>query len=126
MFLALAFLLAAPPEYVFVPDTKPYLMLCRHEWGLVGKLDSAGNFDPEWRHPPGSVVTSSPAAGLLNFGAGKPGYEFRSGRLIPGTLNKEGDFVPELGGKIIDFKEYRYSKDAPYIYNLPGRFELKK
>ena len=37
-----------------------------------------------------------------------------------------GDFVPDLGGKIIDFKEYRHSKDAPKTYNLPGRFELKK
>jgi hypothetical protein len=48
-------------------------------------------------------------------------YEYRSGRLIPGTLQKTGNFVPDVGSKVIDFKEY--DPDPPRkrrIYNLPG------
>lgn len=46
-------------------------------------------------------------------------YEFRSGRLIKGTLQKTGNFVPELGSRILDFKDYDpLSKRR--IYNLPG------
>lgn len=46
-------------------------------------------------------------------------YEFRSGRLIKGTLHKTGNFVPELGSKILDFKEYD-PRGRRRIYNLPG------
>jgi hypothetical protein len=47
-------------------------------------------------------------------------YEFRSGRLLKGTLQKSGNFVPELGSKVIDFKTYDPSTDRRRIYNLPG------
>jgi hypothetical protein len=46
-------------------------------------------------------------------------YEFRSGRLIKGTLHKTGNFVPELGSKILDFKDYD-PRGRRRIYNLPG------
>jgi len=46
-------------------------------------------------------------------------YEFRSGRLIKGTLQKTGNFVPELGSKIMDFKDYD-PLGRRRIYNLPG------
>jgi hypothetical protein len=46
-------------------------------------------------------------------------YEYRSGRLIQGTLQKSGNFVPELGSKILDFKEYNPNSPRR-IYNLPG------
>ena len=49
-------------------------------------------------------------------------YELRSARLIPGMYRPEGLFVPELGGKIIDFKDYNYSDKAIPIWNLPGKF----
>lgn len=41
-------------------------------------------------------------------------------------LDEDGNFVPALGSKAIDFKEYHYSKDAPRIYNLPGTSEQRK
>ena len=47
-------------------------------------------------------------------------YEFRSGRLIKGTLQKTGNFVPELGSKLMDFKDYDPIADRRRIYNLPG------
>jgi hypothetical protein len=34
----------------------------------------------------------------------------------------DGLFVPELGGKIIDFMDYKYSDQAIPIWNLPGKF----
>jgi hypothetical protein len=30
-----------------------------------------------------------------------------------------------LNGRVIDFKDYRYGKSAPRIYNLPGKFEKR-
>jgi hypothetical protein len=39
--------------------------------------------------------------------------------------NDDGSFFPKLGSKVIDFKDYHYSKDGPRIYNLPGRFVEK-
>jgi hypothetical protein len=46
-------------------------------------------------------------------------YEFRSGRLIKGALQRTGNFVPEIGSTILDFKDYDpFSRRR--IYNLPG------
>jgi len=53
-------------------------------------------------------------------------YELRSGMLIPGQLGPSGRFVPEEDGKIIKFSNYTYGPTASPIWNLPGRFELKK
>jgi hypothetical protein len=49
----------------------------------------------------------------------EPVYEYRSGRLIKGTLHAYGNFEPEVGSRVIRFKDYT----LPYglrIYNLPG------
>ncbi len=35
------------------------------------------------------------------------------------------NFVPDLGSKVMDFKDYRYKKDPLFIYNLPGYFKEK-
>jgi len=47
-------------------------------------------------------------------------YEYRAGRLIKGKLQLSGNFVPELGSKIIDFKEIDPQTERRRIYNLPG------
>ncbi|MBL8825224.1 MAG: hypothetical protein JNJ77_21735 [Planctomycetia bacterium] len=49
-------------------------------------------------------------------------YEYRSGILVPMIFDEYRGLIPEAGGKIIDFKDYRYSPEARRIYNLPGRF----
>lgn len=49
-------------------------------------------------------------------------YEYRSGILVPMVFDEYRGLIPEVGGKIIDFKDYRYSPEARRIYNLPGRF----
>jgi hypothetical protein len=94
----------------------------------IGKLDAAGNFlpEPEWlnqsRHQASSGIMP---AELLNGRAEKNVYEFRSGRLIKGDLNQNGYFVPEVGSRVIDFKDYHYREGGPRIWNLPGRFEKR-
>jgi hypothetical protein len=129
-----AMMLGAPVpagQYVFVLDTHRWVKVCRRDnkklyWSL-GKLDAAGNFIAEAgcynltteqnAVPPGMVY--------LNENGMNAVYEYRSGRLIIGKLDQETDnFIPDLGGKVIDFKEYRYGVDVP-IWNLPGYFMPK-
>lgn len=52
-------------------------------------------------------------------------YEYRSGRLIPGYLRGNFDFLPEPSEAIIEFKNYVYSRTSKRIYNLPGKFVKK-
>lgn len=103
-----------------------------------GHLDNTGEFIPDYGLP---IVSRDGLLGTVKFHpAGVPRYytlpllhgpkneseqvyEFRSGRLIKGALHSSGNFVPELGSKVMDFKDYE--PDLPRrIYNLPGT--LKK
>ncbi len=52
-------------------------------------------------------------------------WEYRSGRLIKGMLQATGNFVPELGSKVIDFKDYDPELRPGRIYNLPGTLKKK-
>jgi hypothetical protein len=76
----------------------------------------------------GMPLSAIPPFQIIN--ARRPGreqvYEYRSGQLIKGELDKEGNFVPELGSKVMSFKDYRAGKEALQIYNLPGRFVKKR
>jgi hypothetical protein len=118
-----------PEEYEFVEDTGQWIMLIQGETESIGKLDAAGNFVPDKRWfqlrklQPLSAV---PAVDLINGTAQKGVYEFRSGRLIPGDIDDKLNFIPTVGGRIIDFKDYRYSAKAAKIYNLPGKFVRKE
>jgi len=119
-----------PPadEYEFVPDTSRWMIVIQDKTRSIGKLDAAGNFVPEkasLREPISVWSVSGPPTIMLNAPAQKGVYEYRSGRLIKGDLDQHGNFVPEIGSKVIDFKDYHYSKDAPRIFNLPGRFVKK-
>lgn len=51
-------------------------------------------------------------------------YEYRSGRLILGSFDVQGNFIPETHSQVITLKEYLDTYDpekSPRIYNLPGR-----
>ena len=52
-------------------------------------------------------------------------YEYRSGRLILGTMMTDGEFVPEAGAKVIKFEDYKCGDD-PWIWNLPGYFMRRR
>ncbi len=128
---SLLYLMASEPTYRYVEDTSPYVGVRRGQALFLGKLNSAGAFVPDcrWRGLRlGTALSSVPHFQIINLR--RPGrihvYEYRSGRLIKGELDEEGNFVPDLGSQVIDLKDYHYSDNAPRIYNLPGRFEPKK
>jgi hypothetical protein len=53
-------------------------------------------------------------------------YEYRSGMLIEGHLDRQGNFTPKPGSTILDISDFAYSPAAPRIYNLPGIFVEEK
>ena len=118
-----------PPKerYVFVENTNRWVGVIRGEWHLIGKLDTNGDFVHQLKLQAGQPWSAGiPAHGIINSSGdarkAKKVYEFRSGVLIPGEIQPDGRFVPEVGGKIIPFKDYEYSPTATPIWNLPGVF----
>ncbi len=113
--------------YEFISNTDRYVSLEGMNSYCIGKLDLAGNFIPHKWFVNIRGDTSGPGYHVLNYGSRKGKefvYEYRSARLIEGHMDK-GNFIPEVGTKVIDFQVYRYSEEAPRIYNLPGRFVKK-
>src|SRR5262249_52871968 len=120
----------ADEEYEYVKDTNQYVAIVRGELLSVGKLDAAGNFDPDRRYHNLDVhggLSSCPTFVVLNKSHPKKErvYEYRSDRLILGELDEKGNFVPDIGSKVIEFKDYHYKKDAVRVYNLPGYYVKK-
>ncbi|HZU39191.1 MAG TPA: hypothetical protein VFA18_24915 [Gemmataceae bacterium] len=119
---------SADSGYTFVQDLRPRYMMDYDDTVVWGHLDAAGNLVPD----PGEAVNGAGGFGLTTARQfvyltrpTKPNevvYEFRSGKLIPGTIDIVAHFVPTVGAKVIDFKHYHYGQDARRIYNLPGRF----
>jgi len=126
--LIVAFVSGAPvPEenYVFVLDVQRWVCIMRHGDQLLGKLDPAGNFLLESKRPTTSGGSGPPRVLLNKNYQWRPQavYEYRSGRLIKGELTPEGDFLPEVGSKVIRFEEYKFGPNALTIWNLPGYFK---
>ncbi len=119
---------AAPSDYQFVADTSKYVAIVRGVKVSFGKLDARGNFHPgsDWidLRANGLLSAGIPPAYMINDRG--PAYEFRSGTLIRGRLIESGDFVPDVGARVMDFRDYRYDPAGPRIYNLPGRFVLRQ
>src|SRR5262249_36361966 len=81
-------------EYEFVEDTSQWVMVIRGQTESIGKLDAAGNFLPDkgWLElRKGQPLSSVPFFTRINK-VHKGAYEFRSGRLIPGDIDKDGNF----------------------------------
>ena len=115
-------------DYEFVPDVSLYVALRHADDSIsLGKLDRAGNFHPDPRYlRVRGELSAVPAHRLLNqTGSKGKFYEYRSGRLILGVFDAKGNFVPDIGSKVVPFERYRYSKEAPAIYNLPGYFRKR-
>ncbi len=128
-----------PPQYVFVLDLGPIVGMRHGNLVYLGQLNEYGAFledrtQKPYQHPsaPSSGVNTAKSAELLRrypiINVSRKGeyvervYEYRCGRLIPGTVSEFGPFVPETGGTIMAFKDYKYSETATRIYNLPGYF----
>ena len=116
-------------EYEFVEATSPWVMVIQGDTMSIGKLDAAGNFVPDKGYfqafKRGQAGSAVPPFTLINS-AQKGVYEFRSSRLIPGDIDDKGNFLPTVGARIIDFKDYSYGPKAAKIYNLPGKFVKKE
>jgi hypothetical protein len=120
------------------PDHKsPVVVRVMGDVMELGRLSDEGEFQPEPDMPifprvnlpdpsPHWLSTSDTIYyNIPNKGAEKEDvYEYRSGRLLKGTLNKSGNFAPEVGSKVLDFKEYGQDRVSRRIYNLPGRLLL--
>ena len=124
--VALAALALRSPAHGFVPDTDRYVSLYRGEDLLVGRLDKEGHFNELERfginQTERGVYRFNTPYGLLNGRrVPEPVYEFRYGRLVPGTMRK-GNFTPDPAGKSVRFADYHYRPDARPIWNLPGYF----
>jgi hypothetical protein len=55
----------------------------------------------------------------------EPVFEYRSRRLIPGNLDEDGTFLPDVGSRVVDFQDYHPGSGVRRVYNLPGRFVEK-
>lgn len=111
-------------QYQFVPNVDiPFLLILRGEI-IFGRLDAEGVFHQVARYGPSAMNYQQHGGIFLNSNklAGRIVYEYRSNALIPGTFNREGYFVPEVGGTTIRFQDYRYSPSATHIWNIPGYF----
>jgi hypothetical protein len=114
-------------QYGFFPDQTIRYRHLVAQWTCLGTLDAKGTFIPD-------MTTINSKFGIIGgpsnlVEAKTPNekvYEYRTGILVPMTINDKNKLIPEVGGKIIDFKDYHYSPNARHIYNLPGRFVLKK
>ena len=128
------------PKYKFMLDIQRLVGIGKEDGVLIGKLDREGEFHQMRRiefqvlplgdeTPPLKVFFyRGPGYEMLNGFSSTPHkvYELRTGMLIPGTIQAWGNFIPEEGGKIVKFSEYRHSPLARQIWNLPGRFEPVK
>lgn len=127
--------------YSDVPEmANPWFARVIGELMELGHLSDEGEFVPDYGLPifpfvqvkaPDVLMDGSqrtiyytlPMEGYFGEKTGKgfeEVYEYRSGRLIKGRLQKTGNFVPELGSKVLDFKDYDPDENRR-IYNLPGK-----
>jgi hypothetical protein len=130
---------AAPENaarFVYVEDTSRLIHVERPLAMLVGRFTADGEFVPakvidmstgwaEYSGPPMHDANISERDRVDPKTRTERVYELRSGVLVPGELGEFGNFIPTIGGKIIGFRDYKYSKEAPRIWNLPGRFERR-
>jgi hypothetical protein len=121
---------APPVEYVFFPVAA---MPATFRWDgddgsvRVGSFDAAGEFHLREKFTWGqahAIGNHAPPTPTIRIDKPTRAYEFRSGRLILGTLGTDGKFVPEIGSNVVAFADYKHGED-PWIWNLPGYFIRK-
>jgi hypothetical protein len=112
------------PQYTFHEDTSREVAMYRGNTILIGRLDKHGELQIESKTFKDSITTPQFRNIAINLPTnGKKVYELRSGRLIKGEITEDGSFIPDLGTKVIDFKDYKYTPDGIQIYNLPGHYQ---
>jgi len=123
LILGLTFIVQQP-QYTFHEDTSREVAMYRGNTILIGRLDKYGELQIESKTFKDSITTPQFRNIAINLPTnGKKVYELRSGRLIKGEITEGGSFIPDLGTKVIDFKDYKYTPDGIQIYNLPGHYQ---
>ncbi|HQR05887.1 MAG TPA: hypothetical protein PLN21_03640 [Gemmatales bacterium] len=116
-------------DYVYDANAKSIARTMVGNKYCLGYYDQDGDFVPDLKRYPREddwdTTDNGPQPLLSSLAINQPVYEYRCGILVPMIKDPQHGLIPEVGGKIIDFKDYRYSPTARRIYNLPGRFVLK-
>jgi hypothetical protein len=113
-------------EYMFVAHRERYLIAYLKPWYLIGQLDADGDFTFLGKYNEIGADPKHPFPVINAFGPNpKAVYEFRSNRLIKGTMRQDGTFLPDLDSKVTRFEDYKYGPEAAPIWNLPGYFMHK-
>lgn len=118
-------------DFYFIPSSTISKYHSVGNRNCLGTIDSDGNFIPKLsdlekminafkRKLPRSRM--GPSNLIERKHTKEKVYEYRSGILVPMVFDEYRGLIPEVGGKIINFKDYKYSPEARRIYNLPGRF----
>jgi hypothetical protein len=97
---------ASDDEYVFVPMPEREVAIWHGDYLLVGKLDSEGDFLQQKQIKLDGAYSGRYAFDPINvpsrrtdYAKPEPAYEYRSGRLIEGTIWFDNQFVPALRSK---------------------------
>lgn len=130
-------------EYSYKENLNRRVYIRRGELYYISKLDAAGNFIPlnhginiggtffgniEIANNVGPKFAKWPAdkGPVPDWSKVKePVYEYRSGWLIHGWLDLDGNFIPDPAKAITAFKDFIFNPDGDRIYNLPGTFVRK-
>lgn len=137
MLIMLPVLIAfAQIQFDYVPSVR---RVTHRVAGIVctGFIDTSGSFTPDYKDLERGLsaklntrietpVVSRPMSLLSQIRHNQLVYEYRDGLLVPMIYDELRGVVPEENGKIIKFSDYRYNLFSRVIYNLPGRFVLKK
>jgi hypothetical protein len=104
-----------------------YYSIIRGQTKFILKVDATGDYEQVMKLKTNAPASAVPPSRLVNGSGVAPfaAYEFRSGRLILGTMTEAGHFVPDADSKIMRFGDYKYGPKAIPIWNLPGRFMAK-
>jgi hypothetical protein len=127
-------------EYAFKQDLTRRVGVYRGTQIYPGTLDEHGNFIPDkdcksFRNPLLPIGGDDHVQDKLKFNryivinlqkeVNESVYEYRSGILIFGSLDDDGNFIPMLGERPILFLNYTGERTKHRIYNLPGDFVPK-
>src|ERR1700761_9136593 len=97
-------------QYLFIPLPDHSANI---EWASiihVGIIDARGGFHVKEKIPAIDAIRQprNMVGGFTSFSKATEVYEFRSGRLILGTMMPDGEFVPKVGSTVIKYEDYRH------------------
>src|SRR5437660_473997 len=114
----------APAEYVFVADTERRVGFLRDGVVHIGTLDGVATFHEQevddlrksrsvrMRRVGSEWLPSHLSGPYLPIKCRGPAFELRSGKLIIGAVDRNGEFAATAGAATIRFEDYRQATGA--------------